>query len=292
MDDKENIRFAFFGTGNFAKGILTEIKSRGLIPSLVVTSPDAPAGRKHELTASPVKLWAMENKIPLIQPETLKNFSIDGSFELFLVADYGKIIPRSVIDIPRLGTLCTHQSLLPKYRGTSPIQYAIRNGDTETGVSIMMIDEKVDHGKILAQEKEAIHNNDTSSTLAERLSKVGGRMIAEIFEHLDESIKNAKVQNEDEVTFTKLINSKDAFIEKEIVLGNTTKENAVSAERLVRAMNPEPIAWTELNVNGKELRIKILSAKIVDEKFVPEIIQPAGKKEMKWQDFLRGNRIG
>ena len=155
--------FAFFGTDEFSVVVLNTLKNLGFVPSFIITTPDQPKGRKMILTPPPVKVWAEENKIKIIQPTSLKNIdeqsrhALDGLNDqglplIFLVASYGKIIPKNILDIPTHGTLNIHPSLLPKYRGASPLETAILSGDTETGVTIIKLDEEMDHGPILIQE--------------------------------------------------------------------------------------------------------------------------------------------
>jgi methionyl-tRNA formyltransferase len=153
MNQKQNIKFAFFGTAGFSVAVLDELERAGFLPSAVVTAPDAVMGRKKVLTPSPVKVWAQARNIPVVLPDSLANF------DLFVIASYGKIIPKKILDIPRFGTLNVHPSLLPKYRGPSPIQTFILNGDEETGVTIMLTDEQMDHGPVIASAKFEARNS-------------------------------------------------------------------------------------------------------------------------------------
>src|SRR3989344_6086527 len=153
-----NLNFAFFGTSEFAVKILGRLIESGYIPSLVVTTPDKPQGRKMIMTSPPVKVFAQKHNLKIVQPERLAVKPPLGgltakSFDLFIVASYGKIIPKSILDIPKFGTLNVHPSLLPKFRGPSPIQAFILSGEEKTGATIMLMDEQVDHGPILAQRK-------------------------------------------------------------------------------------------------------------------------------------------
>ena len=140
------INFAFFGTDEFAVAVLKYLSTYHLSPALIITTPDKPKGRKLAFTPSPVKVWAETNKINV--GPAMSNIS--SQFDLFIVASYGKIIKKEILDLPKFGTLNVHPSLLPKYRGPSPIQTAILNGDGKTGVTIMLLDNQVDHGPILA----------------------------------------------------------------------------------------------------------------------------------------------
>src|ERR1035437_3746431 len=158
MFDK-NVKIAFFGNSEFSLITLKELKRNGVIPDLIVTTRDKPQGRKMVLTPTLTKTWAEENAVEYIEPNRLKDETFlkkIKNYNLFIVASYGKIIPQIVIDIPKYKVLNIHPSLLPKYRGPSPLQEQILNDEKEVGVSIMLIDEQVDHGAIIAQKKVEI----------------------------------------------------------------------------------------------------------------------------------------
>lgn len=153
---KKEIKYAYFGTDGFAVAILDELKKADLLPELIVTNPDKPKGRKLVMTPPEVKVWADENGIKTLQPEKLDEDFINSlkkdEWDLFVVASYGKIIPEEIINLPKHKTLNVHPSLLPLYRGPSPIESAILDDSKETGVTIMRMDKKMDHGPILNQE--------------------------------------------------------------------------------------------------------------------------------------------
>lgn len=284
-------RFVFFGTGEFAAGILSELSRRGLKPEYLITRPDAPAGRNLKLTPPPAKVWALENSVSVVQPESLRTFEYsDPKPEVAIISDFGRIIPDQLLAAPTLGSILTHQSLLPKYRGTSPIQYAILNGDSETGVTILMPDSEVDHGPIVVQEKIKLSGTENAAELAETLSKLGGKMLAAILPNLASARASAVVQDHSQATFSQKIIKEDGFISPTIVLGGGNRDEALSAERKVRAYNPSPICYTVLTAkNGREIRVQILRAKLETDKFIPVMVKPEGKKEMSWQDFKNGN---
>ena len=151
-----NNKIAFFGNSDFSLAVLEQLKKEGVTPDLIVTTPDRPQGRKMILTPTKTKVWAENNSIEYVMPEKLKDESFlkkISDYELFIVASYGKIIPKIVIDIPKYKVLNIHPSLLPKYRGPSPLQEQILNDERHIGVSIMLIDEQVDHGDILIQKE-------------------------------------------------------------------------------------------------------------------------------------------
>ena len=157
-----NIKFVFFGTDDFSVIVLEQLKKAGFPPALIVTVPDHPKGRGLLLTPPPAKLWALRQGIPILQPETLDSaFNLQlttYNLQLGVVASYGLIIPKSILIIPKHGTLNVHPSLLPKYRGATPIESQILSDEKEVGVTIMLMDEKVDHGPLLRQRKFPISN--------------------------------------------------------------------------------------------------------------------------------------
>src|SRR3972149_6012417 len=175
MNSKPN--FIFLSPPDVASETLEILKQNEFIPSLIVTSPDARAGRKMLLTPPAVKIWAEENKIPYIQPEKLNTEEFKNTFDLFIVVAYGKIIPENILNMPKLGSLNIHYSLLPKYRGASPVESVILNGDTETGVTIQKMEYKMDAGDIIAQEKINIKADEKAPELRKRLIKLGGELL-------------------------------------------------------------------------------------------------------------------
>ncbi|MEK9186516.1 MAG: methionyl-tRNA formyltransferase, partial [Patescibacteria group bacterium] len=182
-------------------------------------------------------------------------------------AAYSKILPKEIIAIPRLGTIGVHPSLLPKYRGATPIQSAILNGEQETGVTLFLVDEKIDHGPILSSIKHQVSGTDTYKTLMRKSAELAGDLLIKtLAEFVDGKIK-PRQQNETEATYTKKFTTADAFVDLE-------KDEPVIMERKIRAFDPEPGTWTLKN--GK--RIKILKAEIVDGKLKLRMVQEAGKK--------------
>src|SRR3990167_542005 len=190
-----NLNFAFFGTSEFAVKILGRLIESGYIPSLIVTAPDKPKGRKMIMTSPPVKVFAQKHNLKIIQPEKL-NLDIQcpsEDFDLFIVASYGKIIPKSILEYPKFGALNVHPSLLPKFRGPSPIQSFILSGEEKTGVTIMLMDEQVDHGQILSQKEfgnkipaspagrsNLKSKNLNAKELEEKLAEMGGEMLVDV----------------------------------------------------------------------------------------------------------------
>lgn len=267
------IKFAFFGTDEFAVTVLTQLKKLELKPELIVTMPDKPKGRKLLLTPSPVKVWAEKNKIDSrSDPEQLKA----GSYQLFIVASYGQIIKKEILDLPKFGTLNVHPSLLPKYRGPSPIQTAILDGDEETGVSIMLLDEEMDHGSILAGVRCQVLG-DSFPELRDKLAKLGGEMLAEVMPKWVEGKIEAKPQDHGLATFTKKIKKSDGEIK--------LTDNSTQNYRKFLAYQPWPGIFF-FDKNNK--RVKITDVVLENEIFAIKKVVPEGRPEMRWENYERG----
>ncbi len=278
---KENMKFVFFGTGDFAVKILDILYQNNFAPALIATTPDKPKGRKMILTPPPVKIWAQEHKIKTITDYAL----LVTDYSLFIVADYGKIIPKNILDIPEYGAINIHPSLLPKYRGPSPIQSFILSGEEKTGVTIILLDEEMDHGPILATRELGISNSKFLISkiyykeLEKELAELGGELLVEtIPDWIAGKIKPIP-QDHGKATYTKKITKKDGEI--------NLNESPEIIERKIRAFTPWPGAY--FFIGGK--RIIITEAEI-DKNGALKIkqVKPEGKKEMSFKDFLRGNR--
>lgn len=264
------MKFAFFGTPEFAAMILQELIDAKMPPALIVCNSDRPVGRKKTITPPLTKIIAEGSRIPVWQPEKLNPEEAKtkiGSMDFAIVAAYSKIIPKNVLVLPRLGFIGVHPSLLPKYRGASPIQSAILKNEPQTGVTLYQMDEKVDHGPILAQQ--ALYENIEKMNYAELLQKLAGLSAQMLIQFLPEFFKNTvkpQTQNEKEATFTKKFTTEDAFVD-------LLKDNPAFVERKIRALNPEPGVWTVQN--GK--RMKILEAELNEGKLKLKKIQIEGK---------------
>lgn len=286
---KNSIEFIFFGSSTFSVYVLDELKKQGYIPKLIVTTEDKPKGRKLILTPPEVKIWAEKENIQYLQLKTLKtqeaeerikSFSING-FDLSIVASYGKIIPQSILDIPRQRTLNVHPSLLPKLRGPSPLQASILT-ENETGVTIIELDSEIDHGPILAQQKVEIDWPPYFEDLEEICGKLGGKMLSDIIPKWVNGELKAVEQNHNEATYCKKIEKTDA----EINLHDSAEINL----RKIRSFSVWPGAYFfEETAVGKK-RIIIKKAKILENKLILERIVPEGKKEMNYEDYLRGKK--
>lgn len=266
------MKYAFFGSPEFAKIVLEELIAAGFPPSVVVCNPDRPLGRKKIITPPPTKVLARKHEISVAQPETkeeIPNFLSKG-LDFFVVAAYSKILPKYVIELPRLGVIGVHPSLLPKYRGATPIQSAILAGETETGTSLFIIDEKVDNGPILAQKSLLVENNDYR-TLENRLAHLSGKLLAEILPDFIAGKTRPKPQNDDEATFTKKFSTEDGLVD-------LAKDDPVLIERKVRALSVEPGVWTKAE-NGR--RMKILKSEIVNGQLKLLEIQYEGGRPQK-----------
>lgn len=247
--------YIFFGSPKFAEIILNKLIISGFIPAAVVCNPDKPVGRKKVLTSPPVKASIMQQvesikgKIGIFQPENLseaKYLLLNTKYDFFVVAAYSKIIPKEIIDIPKLGVIGVHPSLLPKYRGATPIQSVILNGEKETGTTLFLIDEKVDHGPILAARDLPIVSSDNYETLSKKLAEMSGDLLVEVLPKFINGEIKPQEQNHDEATFTKKFTTEDGFVKPEDLEEAQAKggSNAVEIERKIRALNPDPGVWT------------------------------------------------
>lgn len=252
------MKYIFFGTPEFAEIVLDKLIDAGYVPGIVVCNPDEPAGRKKIIASPPVKILAEKFNIAVLQPENLHDNSEFANLigkekpDLAVVAAYGKIIPKEILDIPSHGFLNVHGSLLPAYRGASPIQSAILNGEKETGVTIMKVDEKLDHGSIVSKIVVPILNDDTYESLSRKLAISGAELLIKtIPDYISGKIQPID-QNDSEATFSGIIEKEDGKID--------WRKNAEEIERMIRAFYPWPTAWT--NWNDKNL--KILEADVIE----------------------------
>jgi len=274
------MKFIFFGTPEFAAIILEKLIQAELMPEAVICNPDKPTGRKQIITPPPVKVLAQKYGLTIYQPkdknellEIIKKLQPD----LAITAAFGMIFPKEILEIPKYGFINVHPSLLPKYRGPTPIQTAILNGDKETGVSLFLIDEEMDHGPILAKrELEFPISNFQFPILSQKLAELGADLLIETLpKYINGEIK-PQAQDESQATYTKKFSTQDAYIEPKDLekAQNEGREIAVEIDRKIRALNPEPGTWTILN--GK--RTKLLEAKIIDGRLKITKIQVEGKK--------------
>ncbi len=282
-----DVRFVYFGTPEFAAIVLDELAAGGYHPSLIVTAPDKPKGRKLVLTPSEVKVWGEAHSIPVITPTSLKTEDIipilrKENAHLFVVAAYGKIIPKAVLEIPSNGVINVHPSLLPKFRGSSPIESAILSDETCTGVTIMQLDEEMDHGPVIAQRERIIANwPPRGSELTLDLAHFGGKLLADIIPEWLNGLQ-AFPQDHARATFTKKISKEDGHID--------LASDPLLNYKKIRAYDDWPGAYFFVERNGKNIRVKITDAKFEHGELAILRVVPEGKKEMAYSDFLRGGK--
>ena len=296
-----NVNILFMGSSEFSAPVLIALfKSYGL--KSVVTQPDKPTGRGKRLDSPVVKSIALGLGIPVFQPKKLIREDLIGilkefQIELIVVAAYGKILPGWLLDCPKFGAINVHGSLLPKYRGASPIQTAILNGDPCTGVTIMKVDEGLDTGDILSQKSMKINPQETAGSLSERMAKLGAQLLVDTIKDYVSGDVIPKKQNSEEATKTKLITKEDGELD--------LHQPADYLERKIRAFNPWPVCFVKFDKNY----LRIYEAEIAVEKLDPfqrgeskkypiigtatnalilKTVQPAGRKIMDGRSFLNG----
>jgi methionyl-tRNA formyltransferase len=283
-----DIKIAFWGNSDFSLFCLEEMKKKGILPSIIVTSEDKPVGRKMLLTPTPTKKWAEENSIEYITPKSLKNDEFIkkiSEYNLFIVASYGKIIPKIIIDIPEYQVLNIHPSLLPKYRGPSPLQEQILNDEKEIGVTLMLIDELVDHGPIIAQKKVELQEMVGFYDLEKILAKEGSELLSSKLNDWIKGKIQALPQDDTLATFTKKIEKEDGLID---ITSQEKRQNYLK----VLAYEAWPVAYFEIKKGNPEkiFKVKIKSAIWKDGDMQIQKVLPEGKKEMDYKSFLNGLR--
>ena len=295
------IKTIFMGTPEFAVPILdTLIKNTEVL--LVVTQPDKYVGRKKVLTFSPVKEEALKYNIPVFQPikiredyEEIKKYKPD----LIVTCAYGQIVPKGVLDIPRLGCINVHASLLPKYRGGAPIQHAIMNGEKETGITIMYMDEGMDTGDMIDSEKVLIDSKDTLSTFSLKLSKTGAELLERVLPSIIDGTNKRVKQDDHMATYARIIKREDERLD--------FHKKALEIYNQIRALNIEPLA--NFVLNGEEIKViegyvgedakkdvgciceikkDAIGIACSDKVFYVTKLKPFGKKEMNVRDYLNG----
>jgi len=293
-EQRTELKIIFMGTPEFGAIILEGLIKNNYKPALVITAPDKPVGRKQILTPPLVKIIAQKYKIPVEQPKKVLNYKLQATRmkpDLIIIAAYGEIIPKEILEIPKHGCLNVHPSLLPKYRGPSPIQAVILNGDKETGTTIILIDEKMDHGPIIANRQLPISDPKiTTDELSKELAALSIDLLVEIIPKWINGEIKARPQDKSKATYTKIIKKEDGKI--------NWKKSAIEIERQIRAFYPWPGTFTF----WKGKRIKILKAeasktapennlaiKCGKDYLIIKKLQPEGKKPIEINDFLRGH---
>ncbi len=316
------MKYVFFGTPKFAAIVLEKLIAAGLVPVALVCNPDEPTGRKKILTPPETKQLILNKNIniPIFQPKKLSEIKTEleniGA-DAFIVAAYNKIISEKIINIPKFKTIGVHPSLLPAYRGPSPIQTAIINGDKKTGVDLFLIDKEIDHGAVLASTECEISEKDNSESLTEKLAILGAELIIkELPEYLAGKTKPIE-QNHEKATFTRKFETNDGKIDlpphlfladqlepknkfnifrifsniknKIFGCGGEEKDSPESIFNKIRGLNPDPGVFTLIKTKNGEKRIKLLEAKLTEGKLEILKVQPEGKKPMSFKDFQNGN---
>ena len=312
------MKIVFMGTPDFARESLDAVYNAKYNIEAVVTNPDKPKGRGMKMISSPVKEYALEKKIKIYQPEKVRN-NVEFIEEIkkinpdvICVVAYGKILPKEILDIPKYGCINVHGSLLPKYRGAAPIQWAVINGDKTTGVTTMYMDESMDTGDIILKEETEIGEDETTGELWNRLSKIGGKLLVETLKQIEDGTIKKIPQGED-FSIAPMLN-------KDIAKINWNEQTSQQIKNLVRGLNPIMGTFTFLDdkkikfwkvqkVNiedlGEDIKLdsiqngeviisdqkKGMYVKTIDGVIKVLEIQGENSKKMNIGDFLRGNNI-
>ena len=304
-----NMKIVFMGTPDFAAASLDALIKGGFDVAAVVTQPDKPSGRGHKLTPPPVKVLALDNNIPVYQPNSLKKGEDAQSIyktlqdinpDVIVVAAYGKLLGQNILDLPKYGCINVHGSLLPKYRGAAPIQWSIINGESKTGITIMKMELGLDSGDMLSKAETEIGENETAASLHDRLAEMGAKLLVTTLPNLDKITPVA--QNESEQTYAPMLSREMANID--------FSKDAHSVHKLICGLSDWPCA--QFTLDGK--RIKAYGSEFVDKVYDGEIgeivddknfiircgdskgvkiteLQKDGGKRMKLSAFLNGNKI-
>lgn len=276
-------RIAFFGTPRYAAIVLDELHAAGMTPELVVTQPDKPKGKGLALTPPPAKEWAITHGVPVIQPATLKDDSLLANlsgFDVFVVIAYGKIIPQAILDLPKHGALNIHGSLLPKYRGASPIESAILADDRDAGVSIIKMDAEMDHGPIVADERVSIDAwPPTAPELGNAIVSAGAKLLVRTLPDYLAGKIDTHEQDHAAATYTKKIEKSDG----EIDLAGDPYKNFLK----IQAFAAWPGAYFFAERNGKRMRVIVKKAAFEGGSLRIVRVVPEGKREMDYADFIK-----
>ncbi len=316
--NKQNLRIVFMGTPDFAVESLRILVENDYNVVGVITMPDKPAGRGHKLQYSAVKKYALEKNLPLLQPEKLKDEAFLEALrhwqaDLQIVVAF-RMLPEAVWNMPRLGTFNLHASLLPQYRGAAPINWAIINGEKETGVTTFFLTHEIDTGKIIKQQKVAIGDNDNAGKIHDELMNIGAELVKETVDEIIAGNVDAVDQSQFFQTASELKSAPKIFKETcQIDWEKPTNE----IQNLIRGLSPYPAAWTELKLqeHAEPTYFKVFESEAIYEKhnldsgvvksdfktymkvtssdgyLLLKTIQVAGKKAMSIEEFLRGLKL-
>ena len=306
------MRTIFMGTSGFATPTLRAVIDSDVELLCAITQPDRPSGRKLKTVPSPVKEAALESNLPLHQPERVRERVFMEKVlkplapDIVVVVAFGQILPKAILDLPPLGCINLHPSLLPKYRGAAPIQRAIMNGEEETGVTVMFMDEEEDTGDIILQEKAAIDISDSSELLSQKLAELGAQLIKKALNLAKSGALPRQVQDDSKASYAPRLSKEDGLI--------NWRKSSLEIHNLVRGTIPWPGAYTTF---GDSVRLKIWESKILESPqscappgtiidVLPEgivvaagdagllitAVQPANKAKMAVSAFVNGYRLG
>ena len=303
----QNLKIIFAGTPDFAAQHLRALLDAGLTVAAVYTQPDRPAGRGNKLTPSPVKQLAMDHELPVMQPSSLRTPEAQAELaafeaDLMIVVAYGLLLPRAVLETPRLGCINVHGSLLPRWRGAAPIQRAIWAGDQQTGITIMQMDEGLDTGPMLMKMTCAIEPTDTSASMYAKLATLGPKALLDTVQALAAGTLSAEPQNSADANYAQKLSKEEARLD--------WQQSATQLERSIRAFNPWPVSYFSV----AEQTIKVWEASVLTEPHAALpgtllragkegidvatadgvlrllTLQPAGKKPMQAHELLNSRR--
>ncbi|NCU41321.1 MAG: methionyl-tRNA formyltransferase [Candidatus Moranbacteria bacterium] len=304
------LRIAFFGTPEFSASILRTLIKHNFTPSLIITKPDAPVGRKKILTPSPVKICALENTLPLLQPQKLNDSFFEifttHSIDLAIVVAYGKIFPEMLLALPSYGCLNVHASLLPLYRGASPIQSVLLNGEKQTGITLMQMEKGLDSGPIIAKQAISIADDETALSLTPKLAHLGGEVLLSFLSSWERNPIKSEPQEHNLASFCTCICKQDGKID--------WNQPAQKIYNTYRAFTPWPGIFSFFYHKEKSLRVRFIDISLSSE-FTKELspgtlvykknslmkivagngqfllikkLQVEGKKETTPEEFFRG----
>jgi len=281
MNNSSPLKIAFFGTPDFTTDFLTMLSEGGYTPSLIVTNPDRPVGRGMHVHTPLPKLWAQQHAVTVLQPEKLDDAFFEAlqvsQWDLFIVIAYGKIIPERVINLPTHGTINLHYSLLPKYRGATPVESAILHGDTTTGITFQHMRFKLDTGPILLQKEFAIDPTDTTLTLRHKLNQEALLLFPTVLQNIFNNIVVPIEQIEEHASHCKKIAKEDGEI--------SLDEDDAVLDRKYRAYMPWPGLYFFVTKHEKQIRVKINEAMFEDDQFKIISVTPEGGKPQPFDTF-------
>ncbi len=277
------LNIAFFGTPDLVIPILDELEKSGLTPKVIVTGLDVPKGRRLQIEKPAPKAWAEARGIPVLQPakidaaflEEFQKYGVD----LGVVVAYGKILPQALLDLPKLGMINVHYSLLPKYRGATPVESAILAGETETGVAIQKMVLKLDAGDVIEEAKVAIGEKETAPELRARLNGIAKNLLIEVVQKIANGTAKFRKQDDSQATRCGKIKKEDGEIDP--------SGDAILNWRKFRAYAGWPGTYFFGEKNNKKIRVIVKDADFKDGIFIIKKVVPEGKKEMPYADFLR-----